>query len=132
MLIEIHCFNQALDTIGCGEAIVAKGTKARAINIGNRSTRLVSANLSSLDKHTHHPYALVIPQNLTESILGQKVKDHGVTVHRPCKVTSLKRNEKDDQLTDVTFEGGNIITAKYVVGADGARSVVCILLILVY
>ncbi|OJA15140.1 hypothetical protein AZE42_13853, partial [Rhizopogon vesiculosus] len=36
----------------------------------------------------------------------------------------FSRNDKDDQLTDVTFESGKIITAKYVVGADGARSVV--------
>jgi len=118
-----------LDTIGCGEQIVAKGTKVRTINIGNRSTRLASADLSSLDQHTRHPYALVIPQNLTEFILGEKVKDHGVIVHRPCRVISLKRNEKDDQLTDVIFEDGKIITATYVVGADGARSVVSILLI---
>ena len=127
-----HRLDQALDTIGCGEDIVAKGTKVRKINIGNRSSQLLSTDLSSLDKHTHHPYALVIPQNLTEFILGEKVKDCGVTVHRPCKVTSLKTNDKDDQLTDVTFENGKNITAKYVVGADGARSVVCILLIYFY
>jgi 2-polyprenyl-6-methoxyphenol hydroxylase-like FAD-dependent oxidoreductase len=121
-----------LDTIGCGDDIVAKGTKVRKINTGNRSSRLVSTDLSSLDKYTHHPYALVIPQNLTEFILGEKVKGYGVTVHRPCKVISLKRNDKDDQLTDVTFESGKIITAKYVIGADGARSVVCILSIHFY
>ncbi|KAG2050699.1 FAD/NAD(P)-binding domain-containing protein [Suillus hirtellus] len=115
---------EALDTIGCGEEIVAKGTKARSINIGNRSSKLVSTNLSSLDKHTCHPYSLIIPQNLTEYILGKKLKSYGVTVHRPCKVASLKINENDDDLTDVVFEDGKTITAKYVIGADGARSVV--------
>lgn len=115
---------EALDTIDCAEDMVANGTKSRSMDIGNRSSKLVSTNLSSLDKHTRHPYALVIPQNLTEYILGEKFKGYGATVHRPCKVASLKRNENDANLTDVTFEDGKTITAKYVIGADGARSVV--------
>lgn len=115
---------EALDTIDCGDEIVAKGTKTKSVDIGNRSSKLLSTNLSSLDKYTRHPYALVIPQNLTEYILGEKFKGYGVTVHRPCKVASLKRNKNDANLTDVTFEDGKTITAKYVIGADGARSVV--------
>ncbi|KAG2063615.1 FAD/NAD(P)-binding domain-containing protein [Suillus decipiens] len=115
---------EALDTIDCGEEIAAKGTKARSINFGNRSSKLCSTNLSSLDKHTRHPYALIIPQNLTEYILGEKFKEYGMTVHRPCKVASLKMNENDADLTDVIFEDGKTITAKYVIGADGARSIV--------
>ncbi|KAG2132507.1 FAD/NAD(P)-binding domain-containing protein [Suillus bovinus] len=122
--IVVHAATlEALDTIDCGEEIVAKGIKISSINIGNRSSKLVSINLSYLDKYTHHPYAIIIPQNLTEHILGKKLKGYGVTVHRPCKVTSLKMNENDADLTDVMFEDGKTITAKYVIGADGARSI---------
>lgn len=115
---------ETLDTIDCAEEIVANGTKSRSMDIGNRSSKLVSTDLSSLDKYTRHPYSLVIPQNITEYILHEKLKGYGAKVHRPCKVASLKRNENDANLTDVTFEDGKTIAAKYVIGADGARSVV--------
>ena len=42
----------------------------------------------------------------------------------------MKRNTENAQLTDVAFEDGRVITAKYVVGADGARSVVSLLLLM--
>lgn len=36
----------------------------------------------------------------------------------------MKRNTENVLLADVVFEDGRMITANYVVGADGARSVV--------
>ncbi|KAF9240226.1 FAD/NAD(P)-binding domain-containing protein [Melanogaster broomeanus] len=106
--IVVHAATlEALDTIGCGDDIVSQGTKRWG-----------------LKRYTRHPYVLVVPQNLTEHVLGKKLAGSGVTVHRPVKVVGLKRNEANSQLSDVTFEDGKVITAKYVIGADGARSVV--------
>ncbi|KAF9240227.1 FAD/NAD(P)-binding domain-containing protein [Melanogaster broomeanus] len=96
---------EALDTIGCGDDIVSQGTKVTRIAIGTRSEDLVKPSVEGLKRYTRHPYVLVVPQNLTEHVLGEKLATSGVTVHRPLKVAK-------------------VITAKYVVGADGARSVV--------
>ena len=38
----------------------------------------------------------------------------------------MRKNSKDSQLVDVSFENGQSITAKYVIGADGSKSAVCI------
>ena len=93
-------------------------------DIGTRSGVLASPDIAYLKQYTRHPYAVVIPQNLTEHALGTKLASFGVSVHRPLKVVGMKRNAENGQLTDVAFEDGRVITAKYVVGADGARSVV--------
>ncbi|KAF8547727.1 hypothetical protein OG21DRAFT_1449962, partial [Imleria badia] len=115
---------EALDTIGCGDDIISQGTKVTNVEIGTRSGGLASPDIAYLKQYTRHPYAIVIPQNLTENALGTKLASFGVPVHRPLKVVGMKRNTENAQLTDVTFEDGRVVTAKYVVGADGARSVV--------
>jgi 2-polyprenyl-6-methoxyphenol hydroxylase-like FAD-dependent oxidoreductase len=45
-----------------------------------------------------------------------------VNVFRPWKVTGMKRNDHEMDNLDVSFENGDVIQAKYVIGADGARS----------
>ncbi|KAG8214365.1 hypothetical protein J3R82DRAFT_9354 [Butyriboletus roseoflavus] len=84
----------------------------------------MSPRIDSLKSYTQHPYILVITQNVTERALEKKLASSGVIVHRPLKVVGLRRNADSPQSSDVTFEDGRVITAKYVIGADGARSAV--------
>ena len=94
------------------------------LNIGTRSTRLISPHFGSLKSYTRHPYSLAITQNVTERALEKKLANFGVIVHRPLKVVGLTRNASNPQLSDITFEDGRVITTEYVIGADGARSMV--------
>lgn len=113
-----------MDTIGCGDDIVSQGIKATEFNLATRSTSLVTFHTGSLKSYTQHPYILVIPQHLTERILEKKLASFDIVIHRPLKVVGLKRNGANPDFSDVTFEDGRVITTKYVIGADGARSVV--------
>ncbi|KAH7930763.1 FAD/NAD(P)-binding domain-containing protein [Leucogyrophana mollusca] len=123
--IMIHAATlEALDTIGCGEAIAQRGVKSQDISIRNRTSEILHASFSSLNNHTSYPCAVFLPQNITESLLGERLRQLGVNVHRPKRVAGMRRNEEDHLVTDVSFDDGTVIKAKYVIGADGARSVV--------
>lgn len=115
---------EALDTIGCGDELISKGTKMTAMNLGTRTTALAYPQFEGLKPYTRHPYGLVIPQPFTEHILGEKLASLGVTVHRPHKVVAMKVNVDDANLADIIFEDGQVITTKYVIAADGARSTI--------
>jgi len=82
----------------------------------------MGTDFSTLAPYTRYPYVLLISQTMTEKVLEARLKELGITVMRGQKAVGLKSGE-GGQL-EVTFESGNVITAQYVVGADGAGSVV--------
>ena len=84
------------------------------------------ASFPSLGKYTKYPFILAIPQHVTERVLEDAAKERGISIHRPFKVANMKANAQDANLTDVTFEDGQVLRARCVIGADGARSTVCL------
>jgi 2-polyprenyl-6-methoxyphenol hydroxylase-like FAD-dependent oxidoreductase len=115
---------QALDTIGCADALLELGIKAKELAMNDRSSQLISGDFSSLAAYTRYPFALLLPQNKTEAVLGKTLRNLEVKVFRPFKVTAMKSNPHEADTLDVFFETGEVIQASYVIGADGARSVV--------
>ena len=115
---------KALDIIGCADDIISQGGKTTGLEIGTRSSALIYPDPSYLKGYTNHPYAILIPQSLTEHVLVTKLSSFGVQIQRPLRVVGMNRNTGDALLTDVVFEDGRVVSAKYVIGADGARSVV--------
>lgn len=73
------------------------------------------------DVPTRHPYTLALWQNHIERILTGWVGELGVPIHRGLDVTGFAQ---DDTGVDVEVAGGPSVRARYLVGADGGRSVV--------
>jgi 2-polyprenyl-6-methoxyphenol hydroxylase-like FAD-dependent oxidoreductase len=109
------------------DGLLSRAIKGEGIRITSRSSPIIVARFDPLKEHTVYPYVLVSPQNVTESLLGQKLQSLGVQVRRPHKVVGMKQNENDPCVTDVSFEDGQVIKARYIIAADGARSVVRLL-----
>jgi 2-polyprenyl-6-methoxyphenol hydroxylase-like FAD-dependent oxidoreductase len=63
----------------------------------------------------------MIPQNITEQVLLDRLKELGGEVHRPYVATGLRQA---DDGAEVTLDSGDVIEARYVVAADGMNSTI--------
>ncbi|KAF9025066.1 FAD/NAD-P-binding domain-containing protein [Hymenopellis radicata] len=113
---------EALDTIGCAEPLVSVGVKSRGLLHYEYGTSFPAVEMSSLKDYTPFPFALLLPQSMTEEIFTKHLAELGVQVHRPYRAVGMKPSASGG--LEVTFESGNMIRADYVVGADGSHSVI--------
>ncbi|KAJ3725079.1 hypothetical protein DFJ43DRAFT_1089768 [Lentinula guzmanii] len=122
--IGIHAATlEALDTYGCASRLVNLGIKGQAWRVASRSSTIFQANFESNAPYTEYPFVLILEQSATEHVLEERLEELGVEVKRPWRVVGMK-DSGDCRGMDVTFESGETIRTKYVIGADGARSAV--------
>ncbi|MFF1881373.1 FAD-dependent monooxygenase [Pseudarthrobacter sp. NPDC058196] len=105
---------ELLDQRGIAERFLAEGKTMQSATFG--ATQL---DLGSLP--TRHPYTLALFQNHIERLLLGWVEELGVQVRRGVEVTGVAA---DDDGADVRLAAGGPVRARFVVGADGGRSVV--------
>lgn len=105
---------ELLDQRGIADRFLAAGKTMQAATFG--STQLDLAGLP-----TRHPYTLALFQNHIERLLLEWVEELGVAIRRGVEVAGVS---VDDGGVDVQLAGGGPVRARYVVGADGGRSVV--------
>ena len=74
---------------------------------------------------TRYPHTLMIPQNITESILLARLRELGGDVHRPWTVHDVRQDADGVSLSVASNgEAPQTIRARYLVGADGMHSTV--------
>jgi len=79
------------------------------------------ASLDISDFPTRHPYTLGLFQNRIERILATWIEELSIPVERGREVTGMAQ---DDAGVDVTLDDGRTLRARYLVGADGGRSLI--------
>jgi 2-polyprenyl-6-methoxyphenol hydroxylase-like FAD-dependent oxidoreductase len=110
---------EVLHPFGVAERLASKGIHTPRFTIRDRDKILLDVVLREL--HTRYPYALLVSQAVTESVLLDRVKQLGGEILRPRKLTNL---DQDESGVTATFNNGERIRAAFVAGADGAHSVV--------
>ncbi|TFK68276.1 FAD/NAD(P)-binding domain-containing protein [Pluteus cervinus] len=114
---------EALDSIACADELVERGIKGVGIAMSDRTNKLVTPSFDYLASYTKYPFVLLLPQHVTEEILERALEELGKEVLYSHKVVGVQ-DSGIEGVTSVQFENGSVIKAKYIVGADGARSVI--------
>ena len=120
-VIHAHTLD-ILEQIGVADALIARGLKIPAFSIRDRDRTLINLQFGSLA--SPHPYVLMIPQDVTEHVLGERLTALGGTVHRGHAATKISQLTDGVVVTVASPAGERTIRARYVVGGDGMHSAV--------
>ncbi|MCV7237539.1 FAD-dependent oxidoreductase [Mycolicibacterium celeriflavum] len=110
---------EVLEGVDVARRLVKEGVQAPTFTIRDRGRTLIPVDFSGLP--TEYPYSLMVPQSTTERLLLERLEELGGSVLRPKTLSAIA--EDRDGVT-ATFDDGDSIRARYVVGADGIHSLV--------
>ncbi|WP_371792671.1 FAD-dependent monooxygenase [Streptomyces sp. NBC_01471] len=110
---------ELLDTRGLSEPLLAAGRISDSWHFALGQTRLDFTGLP-----TRYPFVLLNPQVGTEELMERRLRELGGGVTRQCRVTGLRQYPDRVETEIETPAGPGRLTARYVVGCDGAHSTV--------
>lgn len=110
---------EELEQIEVAGRLAERGIHAPRFVIRDGDRELVPVRFDRL--RTAYPYSLMIPQNVTEQVLLDRLTELGGSVHRPYRAVGVSQHEAG---VDVTMETGEVVKAQYVVAADGMNSAI--------
>ena len=111
---------ESLRSLKVGDRLVEQGIKVPHFRIRDRDSVLLHADFSKLPTPT--PYALMIPQDESEQILIERLAELGHAVRRPVRLSGYVPSARGVRATCEDGNGGLVIDARYIVGADGEKS----------
>jgi 2-polyprenyl-6-methoxyphenol hydroxylase-like FAD-dependent oxidoreductase len=114
---------EVLEPLKVADRLRAVGHVVPRFTLRDRDRVLATIRFDGLP--TRYPYTLMVPQQITESILLARLRELGGDVYRPYTVNDMKQ-DGDGVTVAVAGDGGQpeAIRARYVVGADGMHSTV--------
>ena len=110
---------EVLEGIDVTRRLVKEGLEAPRFAIRDGATTLLTVDFSGL--RTAYPFTLMAPQSTTERLLLDRVRELGGDVVRPKVLATVA---EDVTGVTATFDDGDTVRARYVVGADGMHSTV--------
>jgi len=122
--VVIHAATlESLDRLGVAERLIGQGIRAPHFQIRDGAALLLTLDFSAVPGK--YPFALMIPQDETEAILTQRLRELGHVVRRPARLADFKKLE--DGSIQARVQGADeafTVKANYLVGTDGQESAV--------
>lgn len=113
---------EMMEPLGVVGRMLDEGLKLTKFTARDRESALLNIRFDALP--SRHRHILMIPQYRTEAILGDRLAALGGRIHRLHTLLSLRQERGGAVARVATPAGEMLVRAKYVVGADGMRSMV--------
>lgn len=114
---------ELLDELGVADDLVGDGRVIRRLGLADSSGMLLDVALDDLP--TRRPYALSVPQQVTEHVLRDRAGAVGVPILLGHQVTSVDTRGSSSVVRGLGAERQPFrMAGRYLIGADGAHSVV--------
>jgi len=120
-VIHAHTL-EMLDELGVSPLLADEGLKLEKFSIRDRDRTLVQLRFDGLA--TAHPYLLILPQDVTERVLTDRLVALGGAIRRGITATEVRQDATGVHVSLTSEAGMHSIAARYVVGADGMHSMV--------
>ena len=113
---------EVLRTIGVTDVLLGHGIKVATFRVRDRDRCLLEVDFSNLG--TPYPFTLMIPQNVTEQLLINRLEALGGGIERSTELKTVRQDGQSIEAVLVSDTAERCVTARWVVGCDGAHSVV--------
>jgi 2-polyprenyl-6-methoxyphenol hydroxylase-like FAD-dependent oxidoreductase len=114
---------EVFEDMGIVDRFLTFGLKLKAINIYADSKQIAHMSLDELD--SAYAFALSLPQSETERILMERLAELGHAVERAIEVVEIIQGEYGVESKLKSARNGNeTLKTRWVVGCDGAHSIV--------
>jgi 2-polyprenyl-6-methoxyphenol hydroxylase-like FAD-dependent oxidoreductase len=113
---------ESLRPLGVAERLIARGLKLSSFSIRDRDTPLLQLRFDRLP--SVYPYLLMLPQDMTEAVLAERIAELGGSIRRGVTAESVDQDERGVRVVVSRNGERYVISAGWVVGADGMHSVV--------
>ncbi len=115
---------EILTEMGMGAELVDHGVRVTAVTLADRDRALTRLQFAESD--SPYPFALGIPQNITEALLIERLEALGHQVTRGVRVNTVTQGDGGCHVSGTNLHSGEPWEAlsRYVVGADGKNSTV--------
>lgn len=118
-VIHAHTL-EMLEPLGVVPPMLAEGMALTRFAVRDRRHQLLAIDFAGLP--SRYPFVLMLPQDVTERILSERLTALGGTVHRGVEALDIAQDVDGTTIRVATPEGERSIRAHYVVGGDGMHS----------
>jgi len=113
---------EVLDSLGVTAELERQGLRVSRFTLRDRDHTLLGLNFGQLPSKFSH--LLMLPQDVTERVLREKLGASGQQVRWGCQLESLKQTHRGVEARVASKAGVDVLRARYAIGADGMHSLV--------